>query len=122
MSKKYKMDMSRPEFLDLFIEEYTETEIGKVIPSQSNLIYTMYTVILESDLARSNIESVSYDEETVVVKFKNKSTAKEVRDRYKKETIRLGYDIYQIDIKVDKAYLYISLNHIKSINDEEEDE
>lgn len=115
------MDMSRPEFLDLFIEEYTETEIGKVIPSQTNLIYTMYTVILESDLARSNIESVSYDEETVVVKFKNKSTAKEVRDKYKKETIRLGYDIYQIDIKVDKAYMYISLNFIKSIDDEEEE-
>ena len=107
------MNMTRPEFLDLFIEEYTEEKIGKIIPEQSNLIYAMYSVLLESDLVRSNIEQVDYDSDTIVVKMNNKNTAKEVKDNYQNETLRFGYDTYKIHIKLDKAYLYVTLEKIE---------
>lgn len=114
------MNMTRPEFLDLFIDSYTEESIGKIIPDRSNLIYTMYSVLLESDLFRSNIEQVDYDSDTVVVKMNNKITAKEVRDNFQGETIRFGYEIYEIHIKVDKAYLYVTLEKILDETEEAE--
>lgn len=118
--KKHKMNMTRPEFLDLFIDSYTEESIEKIIPEQSNLIYTMYSVLLESDLVRSNIEQVDYDDETAVVKLSSKAVAKEVRDNFQGETIRFGYETYEIHIKVDKAYLYVTLEKIADETEESE--
>lgn len=105
--------MTRPEFLDIFIDEYTEEKISKIIPEQTILIYTMYTVLLESDLVRSNIEQVDYDDETIVVKMNSRTTAKEVKENFQGNSIRFGYDIYKIHIKLDKAYLYVSLEKIE---------
>ena len=118
MKKKYKMNMTRPEFLDLFIDEYNEACIGKIIPDQSNLIYAMYTVLLESDLMKSNIEQVDYDDNTIVVKMSHKTIAKEVKENYHGETIRFGYDTYNLHVKVDKVYVYVTLDKIES-NDED---
>ena len=106
------MNMTRPEFMDLFIDEYTEEKVGKIIPEQSNLIYTMYSVLLESDLVRNNIKQVDYDSDTIVVKMNDKETAKEIKDNFQGETIRFGYDMYQIHIKLDKAYLYVTLEKL----------
>lgn len=119
--KDHKVHMTRLDFLDKFIEEYTEAGVSVVIPSQVKLIYTIYSVLLESDLNKSDIKQVSCDDESVVVKLADKTIAKAVRQRYHKEVIRFGDNWYKISIKLDKCYIYVSLEEI-SVPEEEEEE
>lgn len=113
------MKMTRPEFMDRFIEEYTEESVAKVIPEQSNLIYAIYSVLLESDLDQSDIKQVNCDNETVVVKLSSKELAKSVRNKFHDDTIRFGYITYKLNIKVDKSYLYVDLEEIPESESEE---
>lgn len=119
MKSPNKLNMTRPEFFDKFIEKYTEDGISAVVPSQVNLIYAIYSVLLESDLHESDIKQVSCDNETVVVKLADKTMVKEVRQRYNKETIRFGFRWYEIKIKTEKTYLYLTLVEIPDPEEEE---
>lgn len=107
--KNHKVNLTRPEFMDVFLDGYTMETMDPVIPDQCNLIYTIYSVLLESDLKRSDIKQVSCDGETVVVKLSSKSMVKEVVSKFHKEIIRFGVKYYKIHIKTDRCYLYVDL-------------
>ena len=111
--------MTRPEFLDKFIDEYTVDGIGKVIPDQSNLIYAIYTVLLESNLSRTDILQVDCDDQSIVVKLSSKDLAKSVKSKFNQETIRFGYDLYKMNVKLDKSYIYVDLELIEDNESEE---
>lgn len=120
--KDHKVHMTRLDFLDKFIEEYTEDDVSVVIPSQVKLIYSIYSVLLESDLDKSDIKQVSCDDEAVVVRLADKSLAKAVRQRYHKEVIRFGDNYYKIHIKLDKSYIYVTLEEIPASDEDEEED
>ena len=124
--KDHKVRMTRLDFLDKFIEDYTEAGVSVVVPSQCKLIYSIYSVLLESDLEKKDIKQVGCDDESVVVRLVDKSTAKAVRQRYHKEIIRFGDKWYKLHIKLDKAYIYVTLEEVPMpddyFQDEEEDE
>lgn len=117
--KDHKVHMTRLDFLDKFIDEYTEAGVSVVIPSQVKLIYTIYSVLLESDLDKTDIKQVSCDEESVVVKLADKSLAKAVRQRYHKEIIRFGDNWYKVHIKLDKCYIYVTLEEVPAPDEED---
>ena len=125
--KEHKVRMTRLDFLDKFIEDYTEAGVSVVVPSQCKLIYSIYSVLLESDLEKKDIKQVSCDNESVVVRLADKSIAKAVRQRYHKEIMRFGDKWYKLHIKLDKAYIYVTLEEVPMPDDyfhddEEEDE
>ena len=92
--KKYKVNLTRPEFMNVFLDNYTMETMDPIIPDQCNLIYTIYSVLLESNLKRSDIKQVSCDGETVVVKLSSKTMVKDVVSKFHKEIIRFGVKYY----------------------------
>lgn len=123
--KDHKVRMTRLDFLDKFIDDYTEAGVSVVVPSQCKLIYSIYSVLLESDLEKKDIKQVSCDNESVVVRLADKSIAKMVRQRYHKEIMRFGDKWYKLHIKLDKAYIYVTLEEVPMPDDyfqDEEDE
>lgn len=118
--KEFKMNMTRPEFLKKFLTKagnqgITEDDLSKIVPENSNLVYAMYCVLLESDLERSDITQVHCDGETVVVKLTSKSLAKSVREKWNKEHIRLGIYEYKIKVRVDNCYIFVSMDLVGRI-------
>lgn len=107
--KKHKLPMTRLEFLDKFVEEYSFQGISPVIPAQYPLIYALYTVLMECNLRPKDISFVSCDGENVVARLQHKDHVKEVVRRYTGEELRLGYDLFQIQLKADKCYLHVTL-------------
>ena len=116
--KKYKMNMTRPEFLMKFLtgaddnHQITVDDLENIIPGGSRVIYVCYSCIIESDLDRSQITYVNYDGENVMIKLSSKQLAKDVKELCNKDTIRLGTSMYKIHIKQDGAYLYVSIEEM----------
>lgn len=116
--KKYKMNMTRPEFLMKFLtgaddnHQITVDDLENIIPGGSRVIYACYSCIIESDLDRSQITYVNYDGENVMIKLSSKQLAKDVKELCNKDTIRLGTSMYKIHIKQDGAYLYVSIEEM----------
>lgn len=116
--KKYKMNMTRPEFLMKFLtgaddnHQITVDDLENIIPGGSRVIYACYSCIIESDLDRSQITYVNYDGKNVMIKLSSKQLAKDVKDQCNKDTIRLGTSMYKIHIKQDGAYLYVSIEEL----------
>lgn len=116
--KKYKMNMTRPEFLMKFLtgaddnHQITVDDLENIIPGGSRVIYACYSCIIESDLDRSQITYVNYDGKNVMLKLSSKQLAKDVKDLCNKDTIRLGTSMYKIHIKQDGAYLYVSIEEM----------
>ena len=118
--KKYKLNLTRPEFMESFLDDINKESLDPIIPEQTNLIYTIYSVLLESDLKKSDIKQVSCDGETIVVKLASKSMVNNVVSKFHKELIRFGFDYYHINIKTDKCYLFVDLTKTGSVLDDPE--
>ena len=116
--KKYKLNMTRPEFLMKFLtgaddnHQITVDDLENIIPGGSRVIYACYSCIIESDLDRSQITYVNYDGKNVMLKLSSKQLAKDVKELCNKDTIRLGTSMYKIHIKQDGAYLYVSIEEM----------
>ena len=116
--KKYKLNMTRPEFLMKFLtgaddsHQITEDDLEHIIPGGSRVIYACYSCILESDLDRSQIVYVNFDGKHVMIKLTSKQLAKSVKDACNKDTIRLGTVTYKIHVKQEGAYLYVSVEEL----------
>ena len=115
--KKYKMNMTRPEFLMKFLtgaddsHQITEDDLEHIIPGGSRVIYACYSCILESDLDRSQIVYVNFDGKHVMIKLTSKQLAKSVKDACNKDTIRLGrLHIRFTSNKRVHIYMYLSKN------------
>lgn len=113
--KTHKLNMTRPEFLKKFLTDsddtstITEEDLERIIPGSTNLLYAAYTVIRELDLRKSSITYVNSDEESIVMKMESKELAKQIKDEFNKEQLRIGAVVYKIHVKVDKTYVFISI-------------
>lgn len=113
--KKYKMNMTRPEFLSKFLPANGDKimsfeELKLVLPELYDLVYCTYTALMEADIMKEDIDYVSADEDNnVVVKLYSKSMAKTIRDLFKREFIHIGEKIYKIGISTKASQVFISV-------------
>lgn len=111
--KEYKLKMTRPEFLSVFINNGREIrsfeDIRKILPDYYDLIYCTYCAILEADIDKSDISYVSIGEENdVVIKLMDKKLPKMIRDCCQRSKVRLGEKIYKLDVRAKDKYLYVT--------------
>lgn len=114
MKRKYKLDMTRPEF-DLQsmskgdVSQLNEDNMFGPLCDGSILSYVVFTVLMEANLKKSEVYEVSNDGEAIAVQLSSKSRAKEVAEKCRKEEVRFGRCIYQTNIKVRDEYLIFTI-------------
>ena len=98
--KEHKLNMTRPEFMRRILtkgdrnHEITEADFEAMVSAGYTPQYCCYTVLMEADLHPEDILQVHDDSESIVVKLATKQQAKLVKEKFNKETIRLGDDVY----------------------------
>lgn len=117
MSKKYKMNMTRPEFLSTFILDdpdervYSFKELEELIPASHDLIYCTYCALMDADIAKRDIEFVNADNEenNVLIRLRNKEIAKRIKETCHKEKVRIGEKKYRLAIELKGSQVYVSV-------------
>ena len=115
--RTHKLNLTRPEFLKRFIcndEGVISSfdDIDKAVPGSSNVIYACYTCLLNGDMESTDIEYVSTDGDSVVVKLTSKRLVQQIKETMDGEVIRLGMTMFRIDVKTKKSYLIVSLTEV----------
>ena len=115
--RTHKLNLTRPEFLKRFICNdkgviSSFDDIDKAVPGSSNVIYACYTCLLNGDMESTDIEYVSTDGDSVVVKLTSKRLVQQIKETMDGEVIRLGMTMFRIDVKTKKSYLIVSLTEI----------
>lgn len=115
--RTHKLNLTRPEFLKRFICNdkgviSSFDDIDKAIPGSSNVIYACYTCLLNGDMESTDIEYVSTDGDSVVVKLTSKRLVQQIKETMDGEVIRLGMTMFRIDVKTKKSYLIVSLTEV----------
>lgn len=118
----YKLDMTRPMFLTRFIDMDRSAESGleQIIPNQSKLIHAAYTVLMEHNFNKKDVLAVHCDDESVMVKLASKTLAKQVKEMFHKEEVRLGMYYYKVRVKLKDQYVYISIDQDRRLIVDEE--
>ena len=75
--KRFKLDVTRPEFLiELMgcsgVDELTTGIMKRVICKSGPLAYCVYTVLMEADIQKKDIKSIHNDNESIAIVFKSK--------------------------------------------------
>ena len=118
--------MTRPEFMNQLLthcdDSYNiqEDDLKSVIGTSGDIQYCAYTVLMEFNLDVKDILYVNEDGESVVVKLPSKSLAKEIKDAWNKELMRIGLMMYRVKVKADGSYVIISVNLDHEITDPRE--
>ena len=115
--RTHKLNLTRPEFLKHFICNdkgviSSFDDIDKAVPGSSNVIYACYTCLLNGDMESTDIEYVSTDGDSVVVKLTSKRLVQQIKETMDGEVIRLGMTMFRIDVKTKKSYLIVSLTEV----------
>lgn len=115
--RTHKLNLTRPEFLKRFICNdkgviSSFDDIDKAVPGSSNVIYACYTCLLNGDMESTDIEYVSTDGDSVVVKLTSKRLVQQIKETMDGEVIRLGMTMFRIDVKTKKSYLIVSLTEV----------
>lgn len=115
--RTHKLNLTRPEFLKRFICNdkgviSSFDDIDKAVPGSSNVIYACYTCLLNGDMESTDIEYVSTDGDSVVVKLTSKRLVQQIKETMDGEVIRLGMTLFRIDVKTKKSYLIVSLTEV----------
>ena len=124
--KRHKLNMTRPEFMNQLLthcdDSYNiqEDDLKSVIGTSGDIQYCAYTVLMEFNLDVKDILYVNEDGESVVVKLPSKSLAKEIKDAWNKELMRIGLMMYRVKVKADGPYVIISVNLDHEITDPRE--
>lgn len=116
-NKKYKLNMTRPEFLSAFLavgsdDVYTFEELSRIIPASHDLIYCAYCALIEANIEKSDINYVNADDDnSIVIRLKSKEVAKRIKSTCHKETIRIGEKKYKliVDLKDSNVFVEIKL-------------
>lgn len=120
--KKYKLNTTRPEFLMSMmggqVEDLTEDIMGKSWRDSNELCYCAYTAIMDANIKLSDIEFINNDGESIVIRFRSKSQAKDVLSRCNMETVRYGKRIYTMRLKLRDRSVIIEA--IPDVDNEEE--
>ena len=115
--RTHKLNLTRPEFLKRFICNdkgviSSFDDIDKAVPGSSNVIYACYNCLLNGDMESTDIEYVSTDGDSVVVKLTSKRLVQQIKETMDGEVIRLGMTMFRIDVKTKKSYLIVSLTEV----------
>ena len=108
-----KRNMTRPEFCKRILtgcddqHDITEDDLRRMAESGYVLPYCAYTVMMGVDLSASDILNIHDDSETIAIKLSSKSLAKEIKARFNKDHVKLGYTEYIIRVKADGSYIFI---------------
>ncbi|MDE6040241.1 MAG: hypothetical protein K2F99_01555 [Muribaculaceae bacterium] len=126
MSRKYKLDVTRPEFLlqmmsDGDVDRLDEDSMHKVLHEASELSYVVYTVLMETDPKKCDIIKVSNDGEAIAIQFASKSQAKNIGELCNGETVRFGKSHYEVKAKVRDKYVIFSATELECEDGGEED-
>lgn len=117
--KEYKLNMTRPEFMRRILtkgdrnHEITEADFEAMASAGYTPQYCCYTVLMGADLHPEDVLQVHDDSESIVVKLADKQLAKQVKEKFNKETIRLGDDVYRVKVKVDKTLVFVSVKLVE---------
>lgn len=124
--KRHKLNMTRPEFMNQLLthcdDSYViqEDDLKSTVGTPGDIQYCAYTVLMEFNLKTSDILYVNKDEESVVVKLPSKSLAKEIKEAWNKELMRIGLMMYRVKVKADGPYVIISVSLDHEITDPRE--
>ena len=115
--RTHKLNLTRPEFLKRLMCNdkgviSSFDDIDKAVPGSSNVIYACYTCLLNGDMESTDIEYVSTDGDSVVVKLTSKRLVQQIKETMDGEVIRLGMTMFRIDVKTKKSYLIVSLTEV----------
>ena len=115
--RTHKLNLTRPEFLKRFICNdkgviSSFDDIDKAVPGSSNVIYACYTCLLNGDMESTDIEYVSTDGDSVVVKLTSKRLVQQIKETMDGEVIRVVMTMFRIDVKTKKSYLIVSLTEV----------
>ena len=85
--RTHKLNLTRPEFLKHFICNdkgviSSFDDIDKAVPGSSNVIYACYTCLLNGDMESTDIEYVSTDGDSVVVKLTSKRLVQQIKETW----------------------------------------
>lgn len=123
MGKKYKLNMTRPEFLSTFLAVGSSNiisfeEMARLIPASHDLIYCAYCALIEANISRSDINYVNADDESIVIRLNSKDTAKSIKSTCNKERIRIGDKKYKliVDLKGNNIFVEIKLLNPEVLN------
>lgn len=112
--KPYKLNMTRPEFLcvcaDRDSDNITMKDLQKLLPASRDLIYCIYTVLMDSNISSSDIISVDMDNENgAVIQFYHKSVAKKVKENFSKKKIIIGDKEYKASVKHKSNCVFVAV-------------
>ena len=105
--------MTRPEFCKRILtgcddhHEITEDDLQHMAESGYVLPYCAYTVLMGVDICASDVVNIHDDSETIAVKLSSKSLAKEIKARFNKDHVKMGYKEYVIRVKTEGSYIFI---------------
>ena len=112
-NKKYKLNMTRPEFLSAFIMDgsnnvYTFEELSRIIPASHDLIYCAYCALIEANIEKSDINYVNADEDDIIViRLNSKDIAKRIKSSCNKEKVRIGEKEYKLIIDIKGSNVFV---------------
>ena len=112
--KEFKLNMTRPEFMKRILNKcdeshvLTESDFEAMASVEYSPQYCCYSVLMEANLHPEDVLQIHDDSETIVVKLSSKQLAKEIKEKFHKETIRIGYHNYRIKVKTEGSYIFVS--------------
>lgn len=124
MSKKHKLNTTRPEFLmnlmtggDNDFDALTTSDMKRHICDNGHISYCVYTALMEANIDKHDIVSTNDDGESIAITFRSKKIAKSVRDMCKDAVVRYGESKYQVRMKVRDNHL---IAEVSEVNPDEE--
>ena len=122
--KKHKLKLTRPDFLlELMGGDPDNLSTGSMRLCMSDttpLCYCVYTVLMEADIDPDDVLTMNNDGESIGIKFKSKSLAKETRDKCNEEIVSYGANDYEVRVKHRGQFLICSIEKQKSDEDDED--
>ncbi|WP_301067110.1 hypothetical protein [uncultured Duncaniella sp.] len=117
------MKTTRPEFLLELMSggDYGALDMGgmkKAFQDTNALCYCVYTVLMEADIDKSDIEFVNNDGESIAIKFRNKTIPVEVKKLCNKEVVRYGKHKYKVKLKVRDKNLIAEVKQLEPDSDD----
>lgn len=117
MGKKYKLNVTRPEFLLQMmtggdVNQLDDDNMRRALHDTNALSYVVYTVLMEANPKKVDMSEVSNDGEAIAIRFDSKSTAKKISAECRESTVRYGRRLYAVHTKVRDEYIIFTTDDV----------
>lgn len=89
------------------------SSMRKTLHGTNALCYCVYTVLMEANIDKSDIEAVNNDGESLAITFRKKSIAAEVKELCNKEVVRYGKHKYKVKLKARDKHLIAEVQQLE---------